>query len=376
MKQNKAMSTRAKEREESCELLGHATHHLPLEDKLTASQSFLRMDISESRYPPSPEVIESVRSAAERVNEYPDFHSQKLRKALAEYNKVYPHSIVVGNGSDEIIDMISRAFLEKEDEILIFVPTYCRYEISAKIVGARVVKIPSFAGRSYVLNPEKALSRVSSKTRLIWVCNPNNPTGNLVPEEHILQLLDNSNAIVVVDECYFETSRQTSLSLLRKYRKLVIVRSLSKTFCLAGLRVGYAISNKRLIEKIQSVKQGFNVNLLAQVGAIAALKQLDYYNRMWMKLSTERERMARGLSRIGGVEILPSVTNFLFVNLSKSSKDPKKVYDELVRKRITVLPGWSREFSGRNKSYLRVLVSTREDNNTFMKEFANVLRRI
>jgi len=334
------------------------------------------MDISESRYPPPPEVIESIRSAAERVNEYPDPLAQELHVALAEYNKVNPHNIIVGNGSDEIIDMISRTFLDTGDEIVIFVPTFCQYDVSAKIVGANVIKIPSFSSKGYVINPEEALSKVSSKTKIIWVCNPNNPTGNLIPEKHIIQLLENSKVIVAVDECYFEISGQTSLNLLKKYERLIIVRSFSKTFCLAGLRIGYAICDEGLVEKIRGVKQAFNVNLMAQVGATAALENLDYYTDIWMRLSEERERMAEGLSRIGGVEILPSVTNFLLMNISKSNKDSKKVYDELIRKKITVLPGWSHEFSGLGKSFLRVLVSTKEDNDKFIKEFTEVMKRV
>jgi histidinol-phosphate aminotransferase len=339
------------------------------------SGKFLRMDLSESRLPPSPKVIEAIRSVAGRVNEYPDPSSLNLRKVLAEYNNVNPSNIIVGNGSDEIIDLISRAFLDKGDKIITFIPTFSQYAWSAEILGAHTVEIPSLSDREYVIRPEKLLDKISPTTKIIWICNPNNPTGNIIPQDCIKQILDSvgRSVIVAVDECYFEFSGQTSLNLLDKFENMIIVRSLSKTFCLAGLRVGYTISNTDIIKNIWKVKQPFNVNLIAQVAAVAALKDIEYYKDMWLKLAEERKYAIEKLREIEGVEILPSTTNFLLLNIGKCAKDPKKIYAKLVQKKISVLPGWSQEFSGLDEFFLRVLISTREDNDKFIEGFKNII---
>lgn len=346
-----------------------------MEPLLFRSKKFLRMDLSESRFPPSPRVIEAIHSAAERVNEYPDPSSWSLRKALAKYNNVNPDNIIVGNGSDEIIDLISRAFLNKGDKIITFIPTFSQYKWSAEILGAHTVEIPSLTDREYAIRPEKVLDRISPTTKIIWICNPNNPTGNIIPQDCIKQILDSVDptVIVAVDECYFEFSGQTSLDLLDEYENLIIVRSLSKTFCLAGLRVGYAISNTEIIKNIWKVKQPFNVNLIAQIAGVTALKDIKYYKDIWLKLAKERRYVIEKLREIEGVETLPSTTNFLLLDISKCTKDPKRIYANLIEKKISVLPGWSKEFSGLNQFYLRVLISTRKDNDKFIKELKNIV---
>jgi histidinol-phosphate aminotransferase len=307
-----------------------------MEPLLFGSKKFLRMDISESRFPPSPKVIEAIRSVAGRVNEYPDPSSWILRKALAKYNNVDSDNIIVGNGSDEIIDLISRAFLGKGDKIITFIPTFSQYEWSAEILGAHAVKIPSLSDRKYVIRPEKAVDKISPTTKIIWICNPNNPTGNIISQDCINQILDSvrRSVIVAVDECYFEFSGQTSLNLLDEYENLIIVRSLSKTFCLAGLRVGYAISDTEIIKNVWKVKQPFNVNLIAQTAAIAALKDIKYYKDVWLKLAMERKYVIEKLREIERVEILPSTTNFLLLDISKCTKNPKKIYAKLIQKKF------------------------------------------
>jgi len=344
-----------------------------LKEDLVVSKEFIRMDYSVSKFPPSPKVIETIQSISKEVNRYPDGSAQELREALAKYNKVNPDMIIVGNGADEIIDMISRTFLEPKDEVIIFAPTYSYYEYSAKVIGAKVKMLPSMTKNTYTINPEKVIGGISPKTKIIWVCNPNNPTGNAIPQQTIKEILENTNCIVAVDECFFEFLGEPSLDFLKEYDRLIIVRSMSKTFGLAGLRLGYAIANTEVINSIWKVKPLFNVNLIAQVAGIAALEDIKYYKKAWREISNEREYLTEQLSKLKGIEVFLSKTNFLLINVNKCGKTPEKIYKELIKRKIFVLPSWSVDFSGLGKGFFRILVSTRKENDLFLKELSNII---
>jgi len=339
-------------------------------------EGFLRMDYSISKFPPSPKVIEAIKSVAKDVNKYPDGASRKLREALAKYNGVDPSMIIVGNGADEIIDMISRTFLEERDEIIIFTPTYAYYEYSARVVNARVKMIPSMTNNTYSINVEKAIENVSPKTKIIWICNPNNPTGTSISQQTIKKILENTDCIIAIDECLFEFFGESSLNFLKEYDRLIIVRSMSKTFSLAGLRIGYAIANTEIIEGMWKVKSLFNVNLIAQVAGVAALEDINYYKKMWKKIADERKYLAERLSELKCVEVLPSTANFILINVKKCKKSPEKIYEELIKRKIFILPSWSVDFSGLSKGFFRILVSTREENDRLVKELSSVIRSL
>jgi histidinol-phosphate aminotransferase len=349
-----------------------------MEIQPSQTKDFLRMDLSESRYPPSPKVIRILQSAAKKVNEYPDSASLNVRRALAEYCLLKPENIIAGNGSDEIIDLITRTFVKEGDEIIEFTPTFSQYEWSANILNARTIKIPSFTDDGYVIKSEWILDRLSERTKIIWVCNPNNPTGNTIPQECVNEILEtvDKNVKVVVDECYYEFSKQTCLGFLDKYENLILVRSLSKTFCIAGLRLGYAVSNTETISSVKSFKQPFNVNLMAQIAGTAVLEDLGYYKTLWSKLTHERDMFVKMLKKIKKLRIFPSETNFLLLDVRDCSKNPREIYQSLIEKKISALPGWSPEFSGLSDSFLRVLVSTREENTRFATELSKIISRI
>jgi len=344
-----------------------------LKEDFNLTKDFVRMDYSVSKLPPSPKVMEAMSSAYEEVNNYPDGSARGLRKALAKYNKVSSDAIIVGNGSDEIIDMISRTFLEQEDEVVIFTPTYSFYEYSARIVGAKVKSISSMIDKTYAIDPIKVKKRISLRTKIIWICNPNNPTGNAIPKESIEKILETTDCIVVVDECFFEFLGRTCLHLLEKFDRLIIVRSMSKNFGLAGLRIGYAIANTEIIDNIWKVKPLFNVNSIAQVAAIAALEDIDYYEDVWKKVANERKYLTERLSNLERIEVFPSTTNFLLINVRKCRETPTRIYDKLIQRKILVLPSWSIDFSGLKPGFFRILVSTREENDRFLKELSKVI---
>jgi len=345
----------------------------PLKEDLFVSKEFIRLDYSVSKFPPSPKVVEAIQSISKEVNRYPNGSAQELRRVLAKYNKVDPDMIIVGNGADEIIDMINRTFLELGDEIIIFTPTYSYYEYSAKVIGAKVKALPSMTNNIYTINPEKVIREFSPKTKIIWICNPNNPTGNAISQQVIKEILENTNCIVAVDECFFEFLGETSLDFLREYDRLIIVRSMSKTFGLAGLRLGYAIANIDVINSIWKVKPLFNVNLIAQAAGIAALEDINYYKKVWREIINEREYLTKRLFELKGIEVLPSKTNFLLINVNKCGKTPEKIYNELIKRKIFILPSWSVDFSGLDKGFFRVLVGTRKENDLFLKELSEII---
>ncbi len=325
----------------------------------------IRLDYADCKYPPSENVIRAIKQEAKNVNLYPPEDYSKLLNIIAKYNNVDTSNLILSNGSDELIDLIIRVFGRT---VLIPIPTFSQYERFSKINGSNIILRNCLKDNEYILNfRDKDLKRAS----LIFICDPNNPTGNIIPKQKIEYVIKNTNAVVVVDECYFEYTNKTCSDLVYKFNNLIILRSLSKTFGLAGLRLGYAISNKKIIDDLLKIKQVFNVNRLATVAAIAVLKDIDYYKGIIKKIEKNRKKLA-GLLKRKRIKPFPSETNFLLVKF-KSKSDGLDFCNNLRRNGILVFSGSSPDFSGLDDSYIRITVGTEKDNNILMKVLDKIL---
>jgi histidinol-phosphate aminotransferase len=281
-----------------------------------ASPVEIRLDRNEQPFPPSPRVVQAIRDAAMTANRYPGTGSVELRAKLADYLQVPAGQIVVGNGSDEVIEWIARAFLTNCDEVIIPAPSFFYYSTATEAVGGVPVYVKRGAG--FTLDHEAIFTAVTPRTKVLYLANPNNPTGTPIPRSEIISILDRADFLVVVDECYFEFHGHTVLDLLGKYPHLIVMRSFSKAFGLAGLRVGYGIASVELCDYLTRVAQSFSVNRMAQAAAVAALDDHQYAQVKIAQACRDRDQLASALTKLGYL-VMPSQTNFLLARTTSRS---------------------------------------------------------
>jgi histidinol-phosphate aminotransferase len=266
-------------------------------------------------------------------NRYPDPHHVQLRKKIATIKGVAPEHIFIGNGSDECIDVLFRCFSEPgESNTIICPPTYGMYQVSAQINDIAILEAPLLS--DYQLNLAHIEQLVNPQTRIIWICSPNNPTGNLMHLEDIETVLNNFSGLVVVDEAYINFARQRSLiALLPDYPNLVVLQTLSKAWGLAGLRIGMAFASLEVVEIMNKVKPPYNISEPAQQLAIKALEEVGQVNDMITLLVDMREALAAVFRQMPLVEaVYPSDANFLLVKIQQAHQ----VYEFLLDKGIVV----------------------------------------
>lgn len=322
----------------------------------------IHLDSNEQPYQPSPKVLDAVKHAMMFANRYPETSSIELRDRLAGYTNVPADQIVVGNGSDEVIEWLARALLANGDEVIVPKPSFFYYATTTRAVGGVVTYVernPDFS-----LNADAILAAVTPRTKILYVANPNNPTGEAVPRETIVKFLDALDCLVVVDECYFEFHGETVLDLLPKYPHLFVMRSFSKAFGLAGLRVGYGIGTLQICDYLTRCAQSYSVNRLAQAAAIAALDDIRYATAHIAMVKVERERMREELTRLG-FHVYPSATNFLLVNSRGAGKTSTAIADALRERGVFVADFAG--FPGLDEYSLRITIGTRDENQLLLK---------
>jgi histidinol-phosphate aminotransferase len=266
-------------------------------------------------------------------NRYPDPHQQKLKEKIAFVKSVRAENIFLGNGSDECIDLLFRSFCEpKQDNVIICPPTYGMYEVSANINDVEIRKAPLL--EDFQLDLVHLENLVDENTKLIWICSPNNPTGNSLNRADIEAVLNNFNGIVVIDEAYINFAKQKSfIQELNDYPNLVVMQTFSKAWGLAALRLGMAFASVEIIEVLNKVKPPYNINQATQELAFKALEEVGQVNDMIKILVDMRNALMEVFAQIPIVEkVYPSDSNFFLVKI----QDARKVYEYLLTKGIVV----------------------------------------
>jgi histidinol-phosphate aminotransferase len=282
-------------------------------------QNAIYLHLGENPFPPTEGVLQSIASTAQNVNRYPDTNCIALREKLASYvgNNIESKHIIVGNGSDELIDLATVAFLNEGDCIATFEPSFFVYRFSAQRHNNNVVRIQR--DENYDLPSESKLRpQLQNEPALTFIANPNNPTGTLTSRDDLIAVLNCLPGTKVVDECYFEFCNETVVDLIHERDDLIVFRSLSKCFGLAGLRVGYAIACEALIERMASFALTFPVNAIAQAAAIAALNEVHEMTQRVEQLIEQREKLAQVTNALGA-KTIPSHANFILTLWNKES---------------------------------------------------------
>jgi histidinol-phosphate aminotransferase len=301
----------------------------------------------------------------ESYNRYPDPLQFKVKKRLSEIKGVPPRNIFLGNGSDEAIDILFRAFCNPgSDNVITVPPTYGMYEVSANINDVEVRKVKLTA--DYQLNMEDIAEAIDEHTKIIFICSPNNPTGNSINREDIETILANFNGLVVIDEAYINYSRQkTFIQELTEYSNLVVLQTLSKAWGLAGLRVGMAFASEEIIEVFNKVKPPYNINEASQELALKALQNVEQVNNWIKETVAERDKLKTELGSLQSVlTIYPSDANFILVKTA----NPKEIYQFLVNNGIIVRDRSKVELC---EGCLRITVGTPIENKLLIQAFTN-----
>lgn len=322
---------------------------------------------NELPYPPSPQVIQAIIDAVPRLNRYPDTLGGSLRPIVADYAGVTESEIVIGNGSDDLIELITKVFVASEEQVLIPNPTFSIYALATEVVGGN----PVFVERTstFDLKIEEMIEQ-AAQAKIVFVANPNNPTANLTQRRDLITLLENVKGLVVVDECYYEFSRQTIANLINTYENLLVLRSLSKSFGLAGLRIGYAIANQKIADYLYRASQIFPVNTLALVAGVAALKDWSYTDSKIRQVCTERDHLQDKMVEMG-FRVYPSATNYLFVNTKPLGMTSATLVQKLRQRQI-----WVRDFGGQmglEDYYFRMAVGTPDENLRVQEALVKIL---
>ena len=295
------------------------------------------------------------------VNRYPDPQQRKLKEVIARGRGVAANQLLLGNGSDEVLDLIFRAFCTpNKDNVIVMPPTYGMYKVLANINCVSLDE--ATLNDDFQLVTKDILNQISSQTKAIFLCSPNNPSGNSFRREDILTLLKSFTGLVVIDEAYIDFSMQKSLvSDLSSHPNLIITQTLSKAFGLAGIRLGICISSEEIIDILNKIKPPYNINSLTQERAISALEDWDTTQRQVTQLIAERKGLFAQLEKISFIEkVYPSDANFLLVQVD----DANKRYAQLIENDIVVR---NRSKQMRCENCLRFSVGTPQENQILIE---------
>lgn len=320
-----------------------------------APDAVSKLDANENPYGPSPLVYEALGSLRD-ANRYPDPLASELRERIAGYAGVEVSNLLVGAGADEILEQLVRLFVDPGEITIDAPPTFSMYPVFTVQNAGRSLQVPR--GERWEVDVPGMLDAVGPGVKLIWVCSPNNPTGNVTPQEDIVALLE-TGVPVVVDEAYYEFSGKTCLPLLSKYPNLIITRTFSKLAGLAGMRVGYVLAHEEVIAEMLKIKQPYNVTIAGQVAALASLQDLDRLKENVDKIVRERDRMAELLREHGELTPYPSEANYL---LCRAQGDPQQLKADLAARGVFV-----RHFAkSRIDGCLRISAGAPEDTDRLM----------
>lgn len=320
---------------------------------------------------PSNKAIEAIKKYAGKVNIYPDGGGYYLKRALVEKLGLEEEKIILGNGSDEIISLITRVFLQKGEEAIMGDPSFLMYKIDTQLSQARIIPIPL---NDFRLNLPAMAKAITPKTKLIFISNPNNPTGTIVEEKEVrIFLKDLSPQIIVIfDEAYFEyvedENYPQTINLLNGGNNIVILRTFSKIYGLAGLRVGYGISQPQIIKILNRARPPFNVNSLAQVAALASLKDQDQIIRSKKLIKEEKEYLYSKLDKMK-LSYIPTQANFILIKLGiKAPYIEKKLLQDGI-----IIRGMK---AYNLTQYIRLTIGTREQNEKFIRALDKIFLSI
>jgi histidinol-phosphate aminotransferase len=324
----------------------------------------IKLASNENPLGPSPKALAALKDAQDMLHRYPDGSAYRLRQAIADRWKVAEGQVILGNGSDEILGLLAKTFLMPGDEAIMADHTFVIYKMEVTAVHGKPVVVPLV---DWTHDLESMARAVTPRTRLLFLCNPNNPTGTIVSAEAVDRLMATvpEDVIVVFDEAYFEYVRNPrfpdAMAYVKQRRNAIVLRTFSKIYGLAGLRIGYGISTEEIIDYLNRVRPPFNANSFAQKAALAALGDDEHVAKSRTVNAAGMEQIERGLRALG-VTSIPSETNFLYFDAKRNGR---LVFEALLREGIIV-----RHIDG---TMIRVTIGQPDENAAFLQALEKVL---
>ena len=355
---------------ESIEKIGTYQPGKPIEEleREYGIKEAVKLASNENPLGPSPKAINAIKSSLLQVNRYPDAQGFYLKEKLSRKLGVEPDNLFLGNGSDEIIQLLAQAFLLPGEEVIIGDPTFSFYQMAVVAAGGKDIMVPL---KDFSYDLSTIMDRITAETKLIFINTPLNPTGTIIAKADFEALLNRvpSDVILVIDEAYGEYATDTSypnfLDYIGKGKRIIVLRTFSKIYGLAGLRIGYGIADADLVACLNKIRGPFNTNLLAQVAALAALDDEEHLKK---SLATNRDGLTYLMSELHtmGIAYLPTQANFF---LMKIGENAQRVYEGLLKEGVIV-----RVMTGRGlQHYLRVSVGLPAENKKFIRALTKVL---
>lgn len=340
-----------------------------LEQKL--DEKIVKLNLNENFAMPS-KVVEKLLLEACRsidVRAYPPPRGSLAVKAISDFLDFKETEVAVANGADEIMDLLMKVFVRRGSKVIVAEPTFPMYTFFTELYGGK--KIPVLLKKDFSLNVDSILKRASKETRLLFICSPNNPTGNQFRESDIKQLLEEFNGVVVVDEAYADFASCSVINWVREYDNLAVLRSFSKAFGLAGLRLGYLVSSKPIIKYVQRVVGPFNVNSVTQQAIVLALQKWSYFKEKIDLVVNEREWLIKNLIQIDGVKPNHSDANFILFKVTKNDLSSATLTERMEKRNVLVK---DRGHLPLLENCIRVTVGTRDMNESFVSALKKSLK--
>ena len=332
-------------------------------------EDVIKLASNENPLGPSPRALEAIRDALPKLNLYPDGESYNLRHALADFLEVEPDHVTVGNGADGIIMQTCMAYLDEDSEVVVSRSSFPVYDIYTHVMRAELVKTPL---KNYGLDLDAMADAMTPRTKVVFVCNPNNPTGTIVTADEVAAFMTRvpDHVLVVFDEAYYELvdseAYPRTLRYVREGRpNVMVMRTFSKVFGLAGIRLGYAIGLPEVLAPINRVKEPFAVNLLAQAAGVAALQDTDFLRQSVATTWRERRFLCSQFEELG-LEVIPSQTNFMLVEVGPNAPE---IQQALLRRGVIIRPCACYDLP----HFLRITVGSREQNERLLSALEEVL---
>ncbi|WZL71611.1 histidinol-phosphate transaminase [Clostridiaceae bacterium 35-E11] len=292
------------------------------------------------------------------LNRYPDTDSNELRELLAKFMDIKKENILCGNGSDEIIQIIINTFVDKEEYVITHNPTFSMYKIFTMIAGGRALEVS--CENSFHIDIDQIIQEANKrKTKVIFLCNPNNPTGILIPRKGIEKIINSTKSIVVVDEAYYEFLDETIIDLVNQYERLIVLRTLSKAYALAGARIGYAVAHEGTMELLYRVKPPYNINVFSQTIGKLFLQHSQLIDAHIQKIKKERDDLVGAFYTMKDIEVFPTSSNFILIK----SREAKKII-ALCKENGIAVRGFENEKL--LQDCIRITVGTREENRRLL----------
>jgi len=336
----------------------------PIEDvkRELGLKEVIKLASNETSVGPSPLAVEAIKKEVENINLYPEATSKLLREKLADKLKIDKEMIIYGNGADDVIDLIGMAFIDEGDEVITCETTFPAYRTAVKIMGGKFILVKL---KDFRFDLEEIIKRINEKTKMIFLCNPNNPTGTIITKEEVSAFMRKvpQDVIVVFDEAYYDyvedKNYPNSLSYILEGKNVIVIRTFSKIAGIAGVRVGYAIAKKDLIGYLRRVVNPFTTNRLAQVAALASLDDEKHYKEVLRSNHEGKKYLYNELKKLE-LFYVPTEGNFIFINVEE---DSEVIFDRLLKKGVIIRPG--KPYGCTN--FIRVTIGTAYENQKFIQ---------